>query len=47
MPSTDIATGALVVTLKASSGAAKTTAEIHALTGHAIRTINKICGREG
>ncbi|KAL5610411.1 hypothetical protein FOBRF1_006528 [Fusarium oxysporum] len=42
---TDIATRALAVTLKAPSGAAKTTIEIHALTGIAVRTINSIYAR--
>ncbi|RKK19273.1 hypothetical protein BFJ66_g17761 [Fusarium oxysporum f. sp. cepae] len=42
---TDIATRALVVTLKAPSGGAKTTAEISALTGLAVRTINSIYAR--
>ncbi|KAF4457218.1 hypothetical protein F53441_782 [Fusarium austroafricanum] len=42
---TDIATRALVVTLRAPSGAAKTTAEIHALTGISVLTINDIYAR--
>lgn len=40
---TDIATRALVVTLKSSGG--KTSSEVHELTGISIRTINSIYGR--
>jgi hypothetical protein len=39
---TDIATRALVVTLKAPTGAAKTTAEIKEITGIPYRIINAI-----
>ncbi|KAH7471808.1 hypothetical protein FOMA001_g12984 [Fusarium oxysporum f. sp. matthiolae] len=42
---TDIATRALVVTLKAPAGAAKTTAEIEEITGIPYRTINAIYAR--
>ncbi|KAK2937718.1 hypothetical protein FoTM2_000936 [Fusarium oxysporum f. sp. vasinfectum] len=42
---TDIATRALVVTLKAPHGGAKTTPQIHLLTGIPERTINKIYSR--
>jgi transposase len=42
---TDIATRALVVTLKAPAGAAKTTVEIHQITGLSTRTINEIYAR--
>ncbi|KAH6973228.1 hypothetical protein EDB80DRAFT_743244 [Ilyonectria destructans] len=41
----DIATRALVVTLKAPGGATKTSLEISALTGLAVRTINSIYAR--
>ena len=42
---TDIATRALVVTLKAPNGGAKTTAQIHLITGLPERTINQIYSR--
>ncbi|KAH7207872.1 uncharacterized protein BKA55DRAFT_698258 [Fusarium redolens] len=42
---TDIATRAMVVTLMAPGGGAKTTSEIHTLTGLPIRTIRKIYAR--
>lgn len=44
-PNIDIATRALIVTLKSSFGGAKTTQEVSFLTGIPIRTINSIYGR--
>ena len=42
---TDIATRALIVTLKAPTGAAKTSIEISSITGIPIRTIDSIYAR--
>ncbi|KAH6873658.1 hypothetical protein B0T10DRAFT_499738 [Thelonectria olida] len=41
----DIATRALVITLKAPAGEGKTTTEVQAMTGIPIRTINSIYRR--
>lgn len=44
-PNTDIATRALIITLKSSFGGAKTTPEVSCLTGIPARTVNSIYAR--